>query len=373
MKVLCLSLVAATLFGAPDIQVVRTPNNGIQPRAIMDRAGTLHLLYYVGDHVQGDLFYVKSADLGATWSSPLRVNSESGSAIATGTIRGGQIAIGQNGRVYVAWNGSPKMQTAQREEPMLYSRLNNSHTAFEPERNLMSRTAGLDGGGAVAADSSGHVYVSWHGRDRNTPPGEAGRRVWIAESKDNGTTFATEQPAWNEPTGACACCDMAMFVDSKNVLRLLYRSATANVHRDIYLLTSPRETRTFEGRKLDTWNINACPMSSMDFAQTGNKVEGAWETRGQVYFEDLTATGSAPVSAAEGGQNHKHPRLAIAPDGETVMTWTEGTGWNRGGSLAWQLYDAAGKPLGKKCTAPGVPAWSFGAVVTKPGGFLILY
>ena len=42
------------LCSAPDIQVLRTPNNGIQPRAIMDRAGTLHLLYYVGDHLQGD-------------------------------------------------------------------------------------------------------------------------------------------------------------------------------------------------------------------------------------------------------------------------------------------------------------------------------
>ena len=100
---------------------------------------------------------------------------------------------------YVAWNGSSKTEpkgplnpeSGQHGEPMLYSRLNNSHTAFEPERNLMTRTAGLDGGGAVAADSSGHVYVSWHGRDRNTAARRSGPlQVWIAESKDNGATFA---------------------------------------------------------------------------------------------------------------------------------------------------------------------------------------
>jgi hypothetical protein len=367
MKLFCLALFAATLFAAPGIQVVRTPNGGLQPRAIMDRAGTLHLLYYTGDHLHGDLFYITSSDLGATWSSPLRVNSESGSAIAAGTIRGGQMAIGKNGRVYVTWNGSSKVM------PMFYSRLNDSHTAFEPERNLMTHTAGLDGGGAVAADSAGHVFVSWHGRDRATVPGEAGRQVWIAESADNGKTFAAERPAWNTPTGACGCCGMAMFSDSKGILRLLYRSATANIHRDIYLLTSPRDARAFEGRKLDTWNVNACPMSSMEFAQAGEKVEGAWETGGQVYFEDLTAANAARISAPEGGRNHKHPRLAIAPDGETLMAWTEGTGWNRGGSLAWQLYDAAGKPLANKCTAPNVPTWSFGAVVAKPGGFIVLY
>lgn len=368
MKILLLSLCAAALFAAPDIQVIRTPNSGIQPRALIDRTGVLHLLYYTGDHLHGDLFYVKSSNFGATWSSPLRVNSESGSALSAGTIRGGQLAIARNGRVYVAWNGS-----AQREAPMLYSRLNDSHTAFEPQRNLMTHTAGLDGGGAVAADSAGHVYVSWHGRDQATPPGEAGRRVWIAESNDNGKTFAAERPAWNEPTGACGCCGMAMFTDSKGTLRVLYRAATANVHRDMFLLTSPQSAHGFAGRKLDTWEINACPMTSMDFAQSGEKVEGAWETAGQVYFEDLTAANAPRISAPEGGPNHKHPRIAIAPNGETLMAWTEGTGWARGGSLAWQRYDAAGKTIGNKCIAPNLPAWSFGAVVAKPGGFLVLY
>jgi len=367
MKTLCFSIFAATLAAAPDIQVVRTPNSGIQPRAIIDRTGTLHLLYYTGDHLHGDLSYVKSSDLGTTWSSPLRVNSESGAAIAAGTIRGGQIAIGKNGRVYAAWNGSSKMPS------MLYSRLNDSHTAFEPQRNLMTHTAGLDGGGAVATDSAGHVYVSWHGRDQATPPGEAGRQVWIAESNDSGKTFAAERPAWREATGACGCCGMAIFADSKGTLRVLYRAATANVHRDMFLLTSPRSAHGFDGRKLDTWEINACPMTSMDFAQAGEKIEGAWETAGQVYFEDLTAINAARISAPEGGPNHKHPRIAIAPNGETLMAWTEGTGWARGGSLAWQLYDAAGKSTGKKSTIPGLPAWSFGAVVAKPGGFLILY
>jgi hypothetical protein len=34
------------------------------------------------------------------------VNHIDGSAIATGTVRGAQIAVGAKGRVHVAWNGS---------------------------------------------------------------------------------------------------------------------------------------------------------------------------------------------------------------------------------------------------------------------------
>ena len=112
---------------------------------------------------------------------------------------------------------------------------------------------------------------------------------------------------------------------------------------------------------------------SMAFAEAAGKVEGAWETGGQVYFADLTRANAVPVSAPEEGKGRKHPRIAIASGGETLMVWTEGTGWARGGSLAWQLYDSNGKVIGEKGAVASVPAWSFGAVVTKAGGFVVLY
>lgn len=364
-----------------DISVVRVPNGGIQPQAVVDDTGILHLLYYLGDPMHGDLFHVTSSDLGASWSSPLRVNSEAGTAIAAGTIRGGQMTLGRNGRIHVAWNGSSageskgpsNPESGKRGAPMFYSRLNDAHTSFEPARSLMTRTFGLDGGGTVAADSAGNVYVSWHGKGLGAKRGEAGRQVWVAESHDDGKTFGAEHPAWDEPTGACGCCGMTMFADAKGTVRALYRSATENVHRDIYQLTSLDGARSFQGRKLHTWEINACPMSSMAFAEAAGKVEGAWETGGQVYFADLTTAGAVPVSAPDEGKGRKHPRIAMASGGETLMVWTEGTAWARGGSFAWQLYDAGGKLIGDRGTRTGVPPWSFGAVVTKHGGFLLIY
>jgi hypothetical protein len=374
-------LSASELSPNPDISLVRVPNGGIQPQTVFDRGGTLHLLYYLGDAGGGDLYYVKSSDSGRTLSAPLRVNSEASTAIAAGTIRGGQLAIGRNGRVHVAWNGSSKAEprgplnpeSGLHGSPMLYSRLNDAGNAFEPERNLMTQTFGLDGGGAIAADSAGHVYVAWHGKAPGTAPGEAGRQVWIVKSDDDGKTFGAEQPAWKEPTGACGCCGMAMYADSKGILRIMYRSATENVHRDIYLLTSRDQARNFEGRLLHAWNINACPMSSMAFSEAAGKVEGAWETAGQVYFEELSGKSTEPVSAPGESKGHKHPRIAMAPNGHQLMVWTEGIGWGRGGSLAWQQYDAAGKPMGEKGTVAGLPAWSFGAVVAGRGGFMTIY
>jgi hypothetical protein len=365
----------------PEITTLRVPHGGIQPQAVMDNAGTLHLLYYVGNPSHGDLFYVKSKDTGATWSNPLQVNSKPGTAIATGTIRGGQMALGKDGIVHVAWNGSSPAgfktvinpESGKPGEPMLYSRMNNSRTAFEPERNLMTRTFGLDGGGTVAADSAGHLVVAWHGKAPGAPAGEAGRQVWIARSNDNGKTFSAEEPAWNAPTGACGCCGMAASFDSKGEERVLYRSATQNVHRDIYLLTSSAGRGRFEARELHPWNINACPMTSMDFAEGAGKVEGAWETGGQVFFENLTAPNNPPIGAGGEAKGRKHPRIAIAPNGDTLMAWAEATGWGRGGSLSWQVFDRDGKSCSEISKVQGLPAFSFGAVIAAKTGFVVLY
>src|SRR5262249_61925015 len=111
-------------------------------------------------------FYVRREAGKTAFSSPLKVNSQAGSAIATGTIRGGQLALGKNGRVHVAWNGSGKAQprsAGQYTSPMLYARLNDAGTAFEEQRNLMQVTTTLDGAGTVAADQDGNAYGAWHG------------------------------------------------------------------------------------------------------------------------------------------------------------------------------------------------------------------
>jgi hypothetical protein len=156
-------------------------------------------------------------------------------------------------------------------------------------------------------------------------------------------------------------------------VRVLFRSATQGIHRDIYLLTSPNRGASFEGRKLHEWNINACPMSSMSFAESAGHILGAWETAGQAYFEDLTAPNAAPVPAPGNGKLRKHPRLTTTRGGETLMVWAQGAGWQHSGSLAWQLFDGSGNAVGETRIGPNLPDWSFGAVIAAPSGFVIFY
>src|SRR5437588_11800583 len=80
--------------GAHKVRLLRVPDRGIQPQAAVDAKGTVHLIYYKGDAMRGDVFYVYSGD-GVRFSKPIRVNSHPKSVIAMGNIRGAQLAVGK--------------------------------------------------------------------------------------------------------------------------------------------------------------------------------------------------------------------------------------------------------------------------------------
>jgi hypothetical protein len=371
------ALTAESAEPSAKVTLLRVPDRGLQPQAAIDATGVVHLIYFRGDPRGGDIFYTRS-EKGGAFSRPLRVNSTPGSAIAVGNIRGAQLAVGKNGRAHVAWMGSARAEPKApgNQSPMLYTRMNDAGTAFEPERNVIQSAVGLDGGGSVAADGSGNVYVAWHAPQPGTR-GEDNRWVWVARSTDEGKTFARERRANDEPTGACGCCGMRAFADSRGAVRLLYRSAREVVHRDTYLLTSTDGGSRFADVKLHEWNEGGCPMSSYAFAEGAAGVLAAWETKGQVYYARIDpATGkrSPPLAAPGEAKGRKHPAVAGNARGETILVWTEGMGWERGGSLAWQVFDRDGRPTAEKGRTAGVPTWSLVAVFARPdGGFTILY
>ncbi len=365
--------------GTDRVAVLRAPADGIQPQAAIDPKGVIHLIYFKGKPSGGDLFHVRRDPGRDCFTEPVRVNSQPASAIAVGTIRGGQIALGKGGRVHVAWNGTDvaRPKNPSGGSPMLYTRSDEGGTTFEPQRNLMTRTSALDGGGTIAAAGDGNVYVAWHGRTEDAPDGEMGRRMFVARSRDEGATFAPEEPALDRQTGACACCGTRALADRRGMVYALYRAATEHVGRDMTLLISDDRGAHFRGAAIHPWRINACPMSGASLAEGGAGVLAAWETKGQVYFARIdpqTTTISPPVSPPGDAGSRKHPAVAGNAKGETILAWTEGTGWQKGGALAWQLFDREGRPTGEEGRIEGgVPVWGVASVVARPdGGFTII-
>jgi hypothetical protein len=361
----------------PQVKLLRTPGGGIQPQTAVDSRGVLHMIYFTGDAAAGNIEYVRRAPGAKAFSKPIRVNSQPGSALAVGTVRGPQMAVGRNGQVYVVWFGSSKAKPRGPGDstPLLFSRLNAAGTAFTPQRNLLQYAKGLDGGLSVAADRKGDVYVVWHAMGKT--PGEANRRVYLARSIDGGRTFAREVPVSPAVLGACGCCGMRAFVDGRGALFVFYRAAAEAVHRNMTLLVSTDRGRTFRSSDVSAWKLNACPMSTAYLGEGGKHVLAAWEKAGEVYFDTINpATFQLSSSYAAPGQsnNRKHPAVAANLRGQVLLAWTEGTGWKQGGSLAWQLFSKSGQPLGAVGHAAGVPVWGLPSIYTNPNGnFTIVY
>lgn len=364
---------------APRVTVLRTPGGGIQPQATADASGWLHLISYQGDPRAGDIVYTSQQPGHSEFSTPVRVNSQAGSAVAAGTIRGAQIALGRKGRVHVAWNGSAEArpENPRGGAPMLYARSDATREAFETQRNLMQRTSALDGGGTVAADARGHVFVAWHGRPQGADEGESRRRMFAARSDDDGASFAPEEPALAEETGACACCGTRALAASDGTVYLLFRAAAGGTKRDLMLLTSHDRGGHFDANRLHPWSIAMCPMSSETLAEGGRGVVAAWETQGQVFFARIgqpARRAMAPVHPVGSGGNRKHPAVAVNQRGEILLAWTEDTSFSQGGSLAWRLFDATGRPTRENGRVPGgIPHNSLPTAVARPDGSFVLF
>jgi hypothetical protein len=365
---------------AETVQLIKTPNGGLQPQAVVDSKGVIHLVYLYGAPAAADIGYVSKGPADERFSEPIRVNDHPGSAIAIGTVRGAHLAVGRSDRIHVAWNGSAAAEPKgpQKSAPMLYTRLNDKRDGFEPQRSVMTIASGLDGGGAVAADAKGNVCVTWHARGQeNGQPieGEGHRRVWMAQSRDDGRTFGLEAAISPAEQGACGCCGMGAITDEKGRIYLLYRSAREIVHRDMYLLTSSDGGKTFQAIDLHPWQIGACPMSTVSLAAASGRVLISWETAGQVFFSVIDSRNmmvGKPVSAPGEGGHRKHPSVATNRAGQTLLVWTEGTGWKRGGSLAWQRFDEGGQSIGTQGRVEGLPAWDFAAATCQGNNFLVI-
>lgn len=360
-----------TLFGAAavlhaEVRIEDVPEHGLQPEVAIDSNGVVHLVYLRGDPKAADIRYTSRLP-GGEWSASKTVNTTPGAAVALGSIRGPQIALGAQARVHVVWNGVAEDGAAQ--TPLLYTRLVSGANEFEKQRDLLGETTALDGGASIATDGKGSVWVAWHANPRGKKPDEAQRVVFIRSSLDEGQQFNAPEALNASAPGVCACCSLRIAADANGAPSVFFRNVLRTEHRAMTLLT--RNLDRWTSREVDTWNISACPMSSAALFPEKSGLLGAWETAGQINVGWLQRPSANPVTLAD--DDAKHPSIAWDGLGVWLVAWVEGTGWNQGGKAAWQELDGT---LGRRSAnghAEGVPPWGRVAVYAEaPGKFVLL-
>lgn len=363
----------------PAVEVVRLPSTVMQPVAALDpESGAVQMAWLRGDPAHCNAYL-------QTWpggrpgvDAPIRINDQEGAAIAIGTVRGVQVCVGRRGRVHAVWNGSRAAGTGGEGSPLLYSRRNDAGTGFEPARNLLGDTFFLDGGASVTADGSGRVFVIWHAATRREGATEKDRQVFVVQSDDDGKTFGPPR-SLTPGGGVCGCCGLRGITDGTGRLNVLYRAAAVSPGRPMILLDQAIPSVVALPLLSDPWPVEACPMSTASLVQgpnPGGRIWGAWETGGKVRLEllsdgRLVLPEPATVSTTPGA---RHPALAVNRNGDVLCAWAEGTGWQRGGRVAWRLLSADGTPSGDIGHGDGLGVWSFPAVLPRAdGSFAVAY
>jgi len=346
------------------VATLRIPEGGRVPRAVVDGEETLHVVYAAGDTSSGDLFHVTREPGAAGWSEPRQVNSRALSVTGVGPIDGAQLALGPDGRLHVVW--------LQADPPaFFYTRSRADGPGFEPQRELPAGEAGaLEAGPAVAADGGGNVYVFWHAGAFE----DARRSVFLTLSRDGGTTFEPARRVSAQTEGACACCGLSALVAPGGAVHVSYRGAGDNVRRGQRLLTLTDHGRTFSDRLVQPWELGACPVSTTSLVAGPDGPTVAWETQGQVYFAGAGRLDDARSPPGEARFRRKNPAVAVDAGGDTLLAWGDGPGFSFGGSLHWQVFDAAGRPVGEPGGGAGtVIEGSTVAAVVHDGRFLVVF
>ena len=369
------------LFAAgPKVAFEKTPHGGIQPQAIIDARGTLHLLYYKGKPREGDLYYVSRTKGERSFSAPLKVNNIAGSACCIGSIFRARMAIDRDGFVHVLWNGSfgfvkkqwekkGKQRTPEEFTYLFYARLADDRKSFRQQVNLNRNTYGLDGNGSITVDRNGVIRVFWHAKIKGRPD----RMAFMVQSTNRGKSFSMEKTITRSPLGVCECCTLEAFSSSSGKTFVAYRTAE-KTGRDTVIFSAEKHDNAFKEIHRHSWKTFTCPASTFAFAEDAQRIYAAWETKGHIYTKDLLSSAES-IKVSSSKNNCKYPSIAINSKGDRLTTWSTNTGWGKGGYIQYKLTNRDGTLISQSNLPGHSPAaYSFsGACTLATGDFVIFY
>ncbi len=231
----------------------------------LDDLGRMALTWVRRDSAGADLWLAVSADSGAHWSAPVRVNTTPGKVSSYPESRP-VAAWGRAGMLVLAWAAARDSGQYADDIAVRVSAdagrnfgavtlVNSDH--IDP-RSTYHGFASLD----VLPD--GRPYLAWiDGRSQAGVGDEPARaEVWASTSHDGGLTWAPDARIAGE---VCPCCHIALASSMRESgtidVALAYRGATADM-RDPRLALSHDGGGTFAFDTLmagDRWKLPGCP------------------------------------------------------------------------------------------------------------------
>lgn len=302
------------------------------PRLRTGAGGVFVLTYCVVRGQQTDVYVTHSNDDGVTWSE-----KSLAATVRSGTIglqRQPQAILDNQGILHLAFED---FRSGSSSIDAWYCRSTNLGATWSEPR-LLGVSSYRDFV-SIAADSVGHVYVSYLGNSSLGLPTEA--RVQVFVSSDRGITWTAPVVVDNIPGGiACECCQQIVDVAPNGTVAIAYRANVSNI-RDVHVVRSTDFGETWlPAIKVQSgpWSIDGCPSTGPKIAHDmAGATHIVWRDardsvgRNVVWYAKLPANSTdvphnVDLSSTR-AENSDYPDLAVTHDGRTIyVVYESGTG-----------------------------------------------
>lgn len=295
------------------------------PSLAVDASGTFYAVWQDFRNGNYDIYFARSTDNGATWSSNVKVSDDLGSRVQGDP----SLAVDANGTLYVAWDES----------------FNNDYdiyvtTSTDGGQSWSANIKVNDDSGtsrqqysSLAVDASGIVYVAWQDQ-RN-----GNYDVYFATSTDSGTTWSTNVKV-NDDSGTSAQYKPSLAVDASGTVYVAWED-NRNSNYDIYFASSTDSGTTWSTDvKVNDETDSADQLVANLAVDSSGMLYVTWHNGNRdIYFATSTDGGTTWSSNIKfnddsGASRQEYPSLAVDANGIVYVTWQD----NRNGN--YDIYFA---------------------------------
>jgi hypothetical protein len=302
-----------------------------------------------------NVYAATSADSGATFSEPVRVNDRDGDASANNE-QPPRVAIsgaGATRTISVLWSKRNDGPQRTRQDVIRIARSTDGGRTFSPARSLDDATSGARGWQSLATGLEGSVHAVWlDGRDAERKMAEMLAHTGTAHKgqppQDVYHASIGPDGRVNEKlitSGVCFCCKTAVAIGVKGAVYAAWRHIFPGSMRDIAFASSSDGGRSFGPIVRvsdDKWELNGCPEDGPAMAvDSSGVIHLAWATlvdgeKALFYSTSRDGKAFAPRSRVpiEGITAPGHPQLVVTRDGSAAIVWDEVVGGARRVSLS---------------------------------------
>jgi len=148
--------------------------NSVSPQVTVDLTGNINVAWQNDGPGNPDIFFSRSSDKGATFSTPKNLSNSPGRSNAP------QIKVDAGGNINVVWadNNPPDFNP-----DVFFVRSSDGGATFSAAQNV-SQNSGFSSNPWLTVDAGANINVAW---EDNTP---GNRDIFFARSTDSGTTFS---------------------------------------------------------------------------------------------------------------------------------------------------------------------------------------